>query len=86
VHKTHLSVSIILSAILFCGLNYKFKPAPDQNELEANARLMTNRIEWQGRFAPDFELRTNGGERFQLSENIGKKIIVLNFFATWCGP
>src|ERR1700730_18063927 len=29
--------------------------------------------------------RARGG-RFQLSENIGKKIIVLNFFATWCDP
>jgi peroxiredoxin len=47
---------------------------------------MTSRTEWQGRIAPDFELTTTGGERFQLSENVGKKIIVLNFFATWCGP
>jgi AhpC/TSA family len=34
------------------------------------------------RIAPDFELKTTRGERFQLSENVGKKIIVLNFFAT----
>jgi peroxiredoxin len=47
---------------------------------------MANSTEWQGRIAPDFELKTTRGERFQLSENVGKKIIVLNFFATWCGP
>ena len=47
---------------------------------------MANSTEWQGRIAPDFEVKTTRGERFQLSENIGKKIIVLNFFATWCGP
>ena len=33
-----------------------------------------------------FRAQTTRGERFQLSENVGKKIIVLNFFATWCGP
>jgi peroxiredoxin len=47
---------------------------------------MTSSTEWRGRIAPDFELKTTRGERFQLSENVGKKIIVLNFFATWCGP
>jgi peroxiredoxin len=47
---------------------------------------MANSTEWQGRIAPDFELKTTRGEHFQLSENVGKKIIVLNFFATWCGP
>jgi hypothetical protein len=46
------------------------------------AQQMANSTDWQGRIAPDFELKTTRGERFQLSENVGKKIIVLNFFAT----
>lgn len=47
---------------------------------------MIGLTEWRGQIAPDFELKTNDGNTFRLSENIGKKIIVLNFFATWCGP
>jgi peroxiredoxin len=47
---------------------------------------MIDSTEWRGHIAPDFDLRTTSGDRFKLSENIGKKIIVLNFFATWCGP
>lgn len=67
-------------------MNYALKPAPDEKLLQQYAQNMTNSTEWQGRIAPDFELKTASGERFLLSENVGKKIIVLNFFATWCGP
>jgi cytochrome c biogenesis protein CcmG/thiol:disulfide interchange protein DsbE len=38
-----------------------------------------------GREAPDFTLSTVSGETLQLSDLRGKAV-VLNFWATWCGP
>ena len=84
--KYLLNVSIVLSGILLGVLHYALKPAPSKAEIAQYAEGMTNSTEWQGQIAPDFELKTVSGERFRLSENVGKKIIVLNFFATWCGP
>lgn len=35
---------------------------------------------------PDFRLTTIDGERFALSDHVGKDVIVISFWATWCVP
>jgi len=86
VRKPYLQLSIVLTGILLGFLHYKLKAAPDEKQIQEWAQGMTSRTEWQGKTAPDFELTTTRGEDFKLSEHIGRQIIVLNFFATWCGP
>lgn len=38
-----------------------------------------------GEPAPDFALRSLGGGTQRLSEHLGE-VVVVNFWATWCGP
>src|SRR5208282_3008871 len=86
VNKPVLYMSIAVTLTLLSVFNYKIKPSPSEKQLSEYAEGMSGNTEWRGQVAPDFELRTTSGERFRLSENVGKKIIVLNFFATWCAP
>ena len=38
-----------------------------------------------GQEAPQFEVTTLDGQKFSLKEQRGK-VVLVNFFATWCGP
>lgn len=62
------------------------KPRPDPHEINATAQMFAQPEQWHGRLAPDFELPLLDGGTFKLSDRIGRHAIVLNFFATWCGP
>jgi len=36
--------------------------------------------------APNFTLKNVDGSTFRLADHVGKQVIVLDFWATWCGP
>ncbi|MEE9614667.1 MAG: redoxin domain-containing protein [Thermodesulfobacteriota bacterium] len=80
------TIFIPLLAAVVVTFNMSAKEFPEENNTRGIFDSMNRSARWPGRFAPDFELELLGGERFRLSENIGKKVIILNFFATWCGP
>ena len=40
----------------------------------------------EGHLAPDFALKTLEGKTIRLSELRGKKVVLINFWATWCPP
>lgn len=40
----------------------------------------------EGHLAPDFTLKTLDGNSVRLSDFRGKKVVLINFWATWCPP
>ena len=80
-------LSLIALLLLLVGeLHYFLKPQPTERELQQLSGAFTAGVQWQGKYAPAFDLTTIQGERFSLPDSVGKKVIVLNFFATWCEP
>lgn len=70
--------------IIVLAMHMGMKELPGRDQPSSD-RVPPNRS-LEGATAPDFSVATRDGENFTLSENVGKKVIVLNFFATWCGP
>lgn len=55
------------------------KQAEDNTEADSYEELL------EGDLAPDFTAQLADGSSFSLSEQKGK-VVLLNFWATWCGP
>lgn len=84
-HRATILLSALLGVVLLVfHLSAKEQPSGDVEEGLFGG--FKKPIEWQGRMAPDFEIEFINGEAFNLSEQVGRRVIILNFFATWCGP
>lgn len=85
--KNKFPLILLISLAAALGIfHYAMKEKPTGKELKRMQESYAKSIKWIGKFPPDFEIDFLNGETFILSENIGKRIIILNFFATWCGP
>ena len=84
--KMRIILWMTLLVAIGCGLKGKMKEATRPSEI-VNKMMSTDKSKRPDYAikAPDFTLRTVQGELFKLSENRGK-VIMLNFWGTWCGP
>lgn len=72
--------TILLTAILGMIALGKFV---DRHRRQARGNALVGDV--RGKLAPDFELTSLDGRTVKLSDYRGKAVI-LNFWATWCGP
>ncbi|MDZ7292650.1 MAG: TlpA family protein disulfide reductase [candidate division KSB1 bacterium] len=67
-----------------CGLIVSSceKASRDESTASGNRSQIAN----TGEKLPDFTLKTLAGDKINLRRLEGEKIVVVNFWATWCGP
>ncbi|MFZ7942279.1 MULTISPECIES: redoxin domain-containing protein [Bacillaceae] len=70
----------LLTVAIVQAMDKKTEGPETSNPVSANKEGLSI-----GAKAPDFELKTLTGETVKLSDLKGKKVM-LNFWATWCGP
>jgi len=75
-HFVPVVVAAIIAAMLFAGIHAARKNRAAGGLASSNFR---------GQPAPDFELQSLDGKNMRLSDFHGKAVL-LNFWATWCGP
>lgn len=79
-------LAALLFGVLLLGLNFASKKEVSFAELEGAAREIQQPRLWSGKIAPEVEVPLRDGSTFRLSDHVGRKVVILNFFATWCGP
>lgn len=86
---------LLLPAVLVSGCAASSGPAPEAtaesapvaaaSEEEATSEASSAEPEATAEL-PDFQLTTIDGDRFVLSDHVGRDVIVISFWATWCMP
>ena len=74
------------SAILLISLALTGCPAGSGGKGAQGAGAVTQESSGIGAQATDFTLRDTSGRTVNLSDYLGKNVVVINFWATWCIP
>lgn len=86
VYMVVISFALLLAVFSMAGPHLFDEPDSFIEELRQLLTSMWIGADLEGEMAPGFTLSTLGGNTFTLSEVVGKKVVIINFFATWCAP
>jgi thiol-disulfide isomerase/thioredoxin len=62
------------------------KEPPQGAEVARLSSAVLRATRWQGRYPADFSAHLLAGGEFHLADTVGRRVLLLNFFATWCEP
>jgi peroxiredoxin len=74
----------VVALMIYAGARLSRKPVQAGGVAPVDAQEESSMIK-PGSMAPNFELKTPDGKPVKLSDYRGKAVL-LNFWATWCGP
>ena len=79
-----VSIFAIFAGLLFAAYHWAPNASPHAEAL-ATVSSQNSSFAVEGGIAPDFSLKTLDGRAVKLSDFRGK-VVLLNFWATWCAP
>jgi thiol-disulfide isomerase/thioredoxin len=80
----YVLVGLLFGAIV--AVHAAIKPGINPEDVEHMSESFAKPSVWHGRVAQDFDVELRNGSRFRLADHVGREVVVINFFATWCGP
>jgi len=75
-------IIIAIAILVYLGLHVS---SSSSSHASVSASTSTPHGALQGQLAPDFELTSLDGRRVKLSD-LRRKVVLINFWATWCAP